>query len=823
MTRTAAAAPPTVHIVNRRAGGWLGVALRGSLVLLALAVLAGGAGAFTLYVHFARDLPRLDAFDEMSASGVTRFEAADGTLVGEWFQERRLGVTWGQLPERLVLAFLAAEDERFFEHSGIDLKGIVRAMVANLRSGDVKEGASTITQQLAKTLVGNARSYERKVKEAILARRMEDVYSKKQILTWYLNVIYLGHNSYGVQAAAQSYFRKNVWQLSLAEMAMIAGLAQSPSRVNPVINLPASRKRMAHVLQNMRKHGWISAAEERAALAEALVTYPLRDTLGDHVPYYTETVRKDIVARYDRPERPWLARGLVVSMAVDPGPQRVGQEALAAALEVLAKQQGYPGPLARLKRDDFLQRNKAWADPQPGHRVLARVSEVVKDAATVEIADGLSGRLTLEATRWAAPYSDLAAATANGKKGSAALVSFRGKLTSMAAAVAVDDVVLVEAGKREGRTVAVELVPVPLVEGALLSGPLVGSGPDVMVGGWDFDRSQVNRVFALRQTGSTMKPVVYSKAYDLGLPPSALFSGAPFREGGYNPTGARSKDDMLVWDALTHSENSVSLRVLQYVLNHTTLEDYQDWGRRIGLARDLTGFTSEVLGADQTPFGMARVFATLGRRGLAPELELVRKVTDKDGRVLERHIAPGDPDAGVGDTLIALWERTLSPPERRIPETTAWITARNLTEVVAHGTGTRAKKLGREAAGKTGTLPYDVWFDGFTADRVAVAWIGADRRERPLGRSEKDNKVYGGDTALPAWLTFMTAVAGTRPKAAVGGPAPDDVVDVTVDPATGLVVDGKGRTIPHRQGTEPTERALLPTDPANIGSVETEF
>ncbi|TNF28036.1 MAG: hypothetical protein EP329_18565 [Deltaproteobacteria bacterium] len=809
------------RVLNRRRGGWWGVALRGALVLMVMAVTAGGVGAFALYVHFARDLPRLDAFDEMSASGVTRFEASDGALVGEWFQERRLAVTWGQLPERLVLAFLAAEDERFFEHSGIDLRGVARAMVENLRSGERREGASTITQQLAKTLVGNARSYERKVREAILARRMEDVYSKKQILTWYLNAIYLGHNSYGVQTAAQNYFRKNVWELSLAEMAMVAGLAQSPSRVNPVVNLPASRRRMAHVLKNMREHGWISPEEEQAALAEELVTYPLRDTLGDHVPYYTETVRKDVMARYATPDGSWLDRGLVVSMAVDPGAQRVAQEALGAALEDLARRQGYPGPLARLEREAFFARNAAHASPAAGERVLARVSEVGKSQATVEIAEGLSGTLKLADTKWAAPYTELP--VKKGKRDTKASVSFGGTLKSMKDAFAVGDVVLVEVGAKKGREVPVELVPVPLMEGALLSLPVSGSGPDVMVGGWDFDRSQVNRAFAVRQTGSTMKPIIYSKAYDLGLPPGALFSGAPFRDGKYNPTGARSKDDMLVWDALAKSENSVSLRVLQYVLNHTTREDYQDWGRRLGLSRELTGFTSEVLGADQTPFGMARAFATLAHGGLAPATALVRKIVDKDGRVLERHVAPGDPDARFDDTLISLWESVLAPPERRIPATTAWITARNLTEVVARGTGTRAKKLGRDAAGKTGTLPYDVWFDGFTRDRVAVAWIGADRRERPLGKSEKVNKVYGGDTALPAWLAFMQAAEGDRPKRSVGGDPPADVVEVMVDPTTGLVVDAKGRTIPHRRGTEPTERALEPNDPANIGSLETEF
>lgn len=836
---------PRVVVVNRRPGGVAMIVVRALAVLLLVAGLGAGAAGFGVYVHFARDLPRLDTFDEMSRSGVTRFEAADGRVVGEWYQERRLAVTWGELPERLVLAFLAAEDARFFEHSGIDIRGVIRAMITNLRTGSLREGASTITQQLAKTLVGSDKSYARKVREAILARRMEDIYSKTQILTWYLNVIYLGHGSYGVQAAAQNYFRKNVWELSLAEMAMVAGLAQSPSRVNPVVNPPAALKRMAHVLGNMRARGWISADEERAALEEALVTHPLRDALGDHVPHYTETARQRVIARYDDGAGGWLDRGLTVSMAVDPAAQRVAERAVRDGLEDLARRQGFPGPLGRLERDDFFARNAPWSAPAAKDRVLARVAAVDKGSARVEISPSLAGTLKLPDMRWAAPYTEFDR-DARGRRVVRGRMSFKGKLTDVRKALAVGDVVLVEVGapakaqksKKRQKTkkeepardpatadeVALTLVPVPLMEGALLSyGLETGGGVDALVGGWDFDRSQVNRAWALRQTGSTMKPIVYSKAYDLGLPPSALFSGAPFREGEYNPTGARSKDDMLVFDALVKSENSVSLRVLQYVLNHTSLEDYREWGRRLGLARELTGFTSEVLGADQTLFSMAHAFGAFARRGLAPDMHLIRKVTDRDGRVLERNHGPLDPAADLGESLITLWRDAVSPPERLIPETTAWLVANNLATAVTTGTGKRARGLDRPAAGKTGTLAYDVWFDGFTAERVAAVWIGADRRERTLGPSERDNKVYGSDTAAPVWLAFMQEVDVGRAKRPVAGPRPDDVIDVRVDPETGLLATRGGREIPHRAGTEPTERSFEETDPSNIGALETEF
>ncbi len=817
------AAPRQAPIVlNRRRGGWAMTVARALAVLLVVVGLAGGGVGFGLYVHFARDLPRLDTFDEMAAAGVTRFEAADGQLVGEWSQQRRLAVTWRQLPAQLILAFLAAEDARFFEHSGVDLRGIARAFVANLKAGEAREGASTITQQLAKTLVGSAQSYERKVKEGILARRMEDLYSKRQILTWYLNVSYLGHGSYGVQAAAQNYFRKNVWELNLAEAAMIAGLAQSPSRVNPWVNMAAATRRMAHVLRNMLEQGWITAEERDAALDTKLIAYPLRDTLGDHVPYFTETVRKDIAARYGGGDA-WLEQGLTVSMTVEPALQRAASAALDEALVGLAKKQGWPGALGRLPREVFFARNAAWVELDAGARVLGRVAEAGAKTAKVEITPEVAGTLKLSEMRWAAPYTEFP--VRNGRKKTGGRVSFLGKLKRVSDALSAGDVVMVELGAKDDKTGAraLTLVPVPLMEGALVSYGVHGTGVDALVGGWDFDRSQVNRAEAVRQTGSTMKPIVYAKAYDLGLPPSALFSGAPFREGGYNPTGVKSKDDMLVWDALAKSDNSVSLRVLQYVLNHTSLEDYRAWGRRLGLPRTLNGYTSEVLGADQTPAGVARAFGTFARAGRAPDMHLVRRVVDREGHIRERHAHPLDPHAGLDDTLVGLWGTFTDPPEQRIDPTTAWLISRNLKEVVRRGTGKRAKRLGREAAGKTGTLPYDVWFSGFTADRVATAWIGADRRERTLGPSEKRNKVYGGDTALPPWLAFMARAEGDRPKREIGARQPADVVVVTIDRDTGLLASGAGVEIPHRRGTEPTERALDELDPANIGAIETEF
>ncbi|MGM0575767.1 MAG: penicillin-binding protein 1A [Myxococcota bacterium] len=815
-----------VRVANRRRGGWPGTALRALVVVGLVGALLAGAAAFGAYAWYARDLPRLDRFDDLVSPGVTRFEAGDGQVVGEWYQQRRIQLDWDQLPRKLVLAFLAAEDARFFFHEGVDLKGIVRAMITNIRAGEIREGASTITQQLAKALVGHDKSYERKIREAILARRMEDIYTKQQILTWYLNAIYLGHGSYGVQAAAQNYFRKDVWDLDLAEVAMIGGLPQSPGRVNPAVDMPAARRRMGHVLDQMHRRGWITADEREAALSTDLEVHPIRDTLGDHVPYYTEEVRKRIVDRYgeDGEGRSWLDLGLRVSMAVDPATQRVASEALGAALEDLAKRQGFPGPLGRMERDDFLARSAPYLPAggvSEGDRLLGRVTKAGEETATVELADGVAGTLRLKDTRWAGPYTEFP--VKGGRRITSGRVSFEPRLGAMNDALSPGDVVYVEVGGGKRDAPSLEMVPIPLMEGAFVSYPTAGGGLDALVGGWDFDRSQVNRAFSVRQTGSTMKPIVYSKAYDLGLPPSALFSGAPFREGDYNPTGKRTKDDMLVWDALAKSENSVSLRVLQYVLHHTSRDDYQAWGRALGLPRQLEGFTSEVLGADQTPFGMAHAFGVFARRGLDPTMGLVRKVVDDSGRVLERHVHPLDRHAPLHDVILAAWDRALRPAERRIAPRTAYLTGANLVEVVERGTGRRARRLEREVAGKTGTLPYDVWFDGFSRERVAVVWIGADRRERPLGLSEDVNRVYGSDTALPAWLAFMERVGAGRPHRSIVREPPPDIVRVRVDPDTGLLARDGGREIPHREGTAPTEFGWEPESPQNIHETETEF
>jgi penicillin-binding protein 1A len=873
-------------IPSVRRGGRAGFLARLAVALGGFGIGLGALAAMAIYTAYAGELTRpewrekLRSFDDMVAVGVTRFEASDHSLVGETFEERRLAVAWEELPRKLILAFLAVEDARFFDHTGIDLRGVARAMVVNLMAGNLREGASTITQQLAKTLVGAQKSLTRKVLEAILARRMEDRYTKEQILTWYLNVIYLGHGSYGVKAAAQNYFRKTLDGLTLAEMAALAGLPQSPGRVNPWLNPEASRRRTHHVLDKMLEQGWISSAEADAAKREPLKVYPLREPLRDQAPWYTETVRRD-GAKLLGPD--WLARGLNVTLGLDPATQRTAELELAEELEGVQMRQGWRGALGNLPRDTFLARNAEWA-PQllatatpgaipVGARVLARVERVNARSADMLISNDIVATMALADASWAAPWTEqpvVAGDDGRKRRDTKAKVSFDSKLKSLDLAFSVGDIVLVEVleppappkesppkkapktpkpprkpkkdtKKRKGpeavadtkdaapRVLHVKPVALSEVGGALLSLHPDGTSVDAMVGGFDFDRSEVNRAQSLRQLGSLMKPVIYGLAYELSLPPSALLSGAPFRDGRYNPTGARVEDDMFVWDGLAESENSVSLRVLRYVLNRTDDEAYRAWGKALGLSRPLEGHMSEVLGMDQTLWDAFTAYATFASVGLKVTPRLVQKAVDRDGKVVLRQVHPLQVHTSTHDALIAVHQRAATPPTRMIRRSTAHILVRNLVDAIQRGTGREARSLGFPVAGKTGTLPYDVWFAGFSDRRTTLVWVGDDNRTRTLGPSERDNRIYGATAPLPVFVRFMRAV-DTLPKGAAravpGGEPPPDVYDVAIDPATGLLAhpDTPGaRVLPHRAGTAPIDYAPRAQDILNVGDIEQEF
>ena len=383
---------------------------------------------FGVYVHYSRDLPELLPIESYYSNlkAPTTFHSANGMIIGEFFEERRLFAPLDEIPALQILALLAAEDERFLEHEGVDPRGILRAAYANLTAGKIVQGASTLTQQLAKSMLTNERSYQRKIREAILARRMEDVYSKTEILTLYMNQIFLGHNSYGFKAAAQNYFRKNLADLNLSEMTMLAVLPPSPSVVNPIRNMAKTRDRQAHVLQRMVKGGHITAAQAKAAQEQEVTVYRLLDEFGERMPYVVEESRKLVKEKYAtfaaakaEPDKEWLRHGLSIWTTVELDLQHRATGARVEELEKLDKKQGYRGPLGMLdsdeERTDFLEKaTRYYASAgmlsdgalREGTLYLAVVEGVGKDRVRVKVTDEVQGTLRRDDMTWAGEYKE---------------------------------------------------------------------------------------------------------------------------------------------------------------------------------------------------------------------------------------------------------------------------------------------------------------------------------------------------------------------------------------------------------------------------------
>ena len=864
----------TIRVTNARSRHPAWVLLRLLIALGLYAPIVVGVAALSMYTFFARGLPDIPAFAAYSQKEISTIRAFHHGPIAERYNEKRYIVGYDRIPRALVDAVLATEDASFFEHSGIDLKGIARAALHNLMAGRVVAGGSTITQQVAKSFIGAERSLWRKVKEAILARRMETVYSKEEILLLYLNRIYLGHHSYGVQAAALNYFRKNVEDLSLMEASLLAGTIQSPSYRNPYRDAEGARRRAEHVLRRMRDTGRIGQAALDEALAQELRVYPVLDTFARGAPYFARWVQE----RLDSDHPGWRTRGINAWTTADLWLTRRGERALWRGAEALGRRQGYRGPLTRLDTEARVQAFDAAVTRYLGENgglkalfVPARVTQVDKDHLDFQVTTAEKGRLTRSALAWARPYTEfprrvvvvravdgrirfeavaddghadtigrraarrwfsearLRAAERTLQAGERDQVRleryeptepvswsywdekkgrYKPGLRDARKAFGVNDVILVRrVADAKADAPRWELVDRPGPEGALaMIDPATGDVP-VAIGGLDFDRSQVNRLFSVRQTGSLIKPVFYALAYSLGLAPSRVFSGTPYREGDYNPAGARGREDMTVWKGLAKSRNNISLRIMRYVLDRVELEAMQAWGAALGLTHDFEGYLAEVLGANQTLDGMLNPFCTFLRQGDACERRPVLLVTDKDGQVLEDHRVFHHAFNRGQDVLMGFLNLTRDPPVRRVAPEVAAIMVENLRQVVQVGTATRARDaLKTPAGGKTGTLAYDLWFVGFLDDLVAGVWLGSDRNERYVGRARKGRDITASAAALPVWIDAIQGWLAHRARATRAVQLLDDLEWPDVDPDSGLL-SADGVSMPHLKGTAPMVRA----------------
>jgi penicillin-binding protein 1A len=804
---------------------------------LANAVVVAGVA---LYLHFARGLPEIPTLEEYRPPVVTEVLSADGQIAGEFFVERRKVVPYARIPERLVQAFLASEDQDFFEHGGVDWKGTLRAAVNTYVLRKRIQGGSTITQQTAKALLISAEGFEkatqkslaRKLREFILAKRLERAFTKEQILWMYLNGVYLGHHSYGVQSAAENYYRKNVEDLTLEEAALLAGLPQAPSRYSPFSHPEAAKDRRRYVLRRMFEEGFVTG-EERARAEEAEVkVHGVDDVFRETAPFYVEQVRRGIVERYGN-ER-LLQGGLRIESAMDLEKQRAAQAAMLKGLMEVDHRQGYAGPVAKVKGEEreALQERLARAWPagklELGAYAVGIVSKVDDKAgvAAVEVG-GNAGLLPLAGMRWArrpnpeAYYPE-------------ALIS------RVSTALAAGDVVLVrrverqelverERGLAQGKPDAIPQAEVllalehePKLQGALVSVDPWTGYVSAMVGGYDFEASEFNRAFqACRQPGSAFKPVVYAAAVEkLDYTPATILTDAPivFRDdaSSWKPQnfGETFKGDVTLRTALVNSMNIPAVKTAEALAARFGIQVLADWSRQLGITTPVKLELGTALGSSCVNlWELTNVYALLARYGERRPSTFVKRVLDRDGALLEDHTDWRDPWVPLSTRLAAGHAEVARPREQAMDERTAYVIVRLLRDVATVGTGARAAALGKPAAGKTGTTndSFDTWFMGFTHDLATGVWLGYDVNETPLGRYET-----GGHASLPIWLEYTAKALESRPQPEFVAPA--GVVEVRMDPETGKAVpeEARGVLAAFKQGTEPLVDAALPGEPAKV-------
>lgn len=810
---------------NARSFNPIVILLRFFLISFLSVLIFIGEALIGMYIYFASDLPLIPPFEDIKFGGVHTVVSSEGLPLAEMFKERRYIVPKDEIPDIVIKAFLASEDERFFEHKGLDFFGIVRAVISNIRYGEIREGASTITQQVARNLLlSRERTLSRKIREAILARRLEDIYTKDQILLLYLNLIYLGEGYYGVQAASLGYFGKKLKDLTIAEAATIAALSQSPSKINPIADPAETEKKRARVLRRMREAGFITEEQMQNALAEPLRAKGKRDVLGDGAPWAAVRAMeklKEITQDTDFSRPLQGGAGFVVETTIDMGVQMVAQKALWEGILALSKKQGFAGPIATLKPEQiplFLKKNEEYLK-DVGHLssyqglLLAVVEEVLPDRTKVSVTDEIKGTIPLSEMRWAGKYTEFPKDEKTGSFLEAKQVSFDVRIKDCRDALKPMDVVLVQEVSQansddpfERRIFRLAQLPKPV--GSLLVTDFRTGYILALVGSPDFDISQFDHTQALRQSGSAIKPIYYSKAYDLAIPPSSVVSGAPFRASSWVFEEKEETPDMTMFEALARSENLISLRVFRAVLERAGLQALNEWGIRLGLTHVFQGYPAEALGLDVTATELLQVFATFANMGIRKDFVLIKAIKDGNGRFIVDNRSPLDPTVSPFDAVFLQVGDVTNTGKRVISKDVAYIIGKNLRYVVEAGTAKRAKRLRRPVSGKTGTLPYDVWFVGYTDQMAGIVWVGEGKRERFLGKSRKDSKVFGANTALPIFLSLMENLPSKMPIQDPLQSPPENVVEVKVDPLTGRRSD-TGVPMPHLKGTEPPEEEVF--------------
>ena len=726
------------------------------------------------YVYLESQLPDVSALRTIRLQVPLDVYTSDGKLIGEFGPVRRAPVNFNQIPPLLVDALISTEDQRFYEHGGIDIRGLIRASFNLISTGTKSEGASTITMQVARNFyLTRQKTFTRKFEEILLAMKINKELSKDRILELYFNKIYFGQQAYGIAAAAQTYYGKTLDQLTLAQMAMLAGLPQAPSAINPITNPIGAKDRRDHVLRRLLDLGYIKKSEYDDAINEPLnATYhgPLVEV---HAPYVGAMAAQMMSQTYGDQA---FTHSYAVYTTINSQYQLAADNAIRSGLLAYDKRHGYRGPVEYIK--------DVHSTPLPA---------LQKILTLMPITSGLKPGVVMEV--------DATKATVFMGKGQSIIIPASGMSWTRKLPPAIlkaGDVIWVNALSNNNY----QLSQIPDAQAAFVSLDPKTGGITALVGGFNYRLSNFNRITqAYRQPGSSFKPLLYSAALAKGYTLASLFNDAPLvfndpsaDDGEWRPKNAEDQfgGPTRLREALVHSLNLVSIRILQAIgIPYAT-----QYISAFGFSPDqLPQNLTMALGtANITPLQMANAYAVIANGGYRVNPYLIQKVVDGKGKTVFQYNPP-------------------VPAQIMTPDTDFLITSA-MQGVIQNGTGSAARVLNRtDLAGKTGTTNQETnaWFDGFNSNVVAVAWLGFDQM--------KSTHEYGAQAALPIWMSFMQTVLQGTPESTL--PMPSDIVSVKIDPATGLLARGDQTNAISEyftKNTVPQETAPNNTGPAGSGA-----
>lgn len=772
-----------------------------SFLLGFIFALLGAMAGIGVYFYLSNDLPQISSLTEYHPPIITTVYSDDGRKIAEFFEERRIIQPLDQIPQELINAFIAAEDSRFYKHKGIDFYSIIRAFFKNLEAGTIVQGGSTITQQVTKSfLLTPEKSYTRKLKEAILAYRIDKAFNKTEILYLYLNQIYLGHGAYGVEAAAENYFGKSAQDLNLAECAILAGLPQAPSKYSPFRYPERAKQRQIYVLNRMVDEGFITNIEATEAINTPVEIKPRRNWYIEEIPYYTEQVRRYVEEKYGRDML--YNQGLKIYTAANIEMQKIAEEEVEKGLYELDKRQGFRGPEKHLAPEEieaFSKTVQSGLEDHPlevGQTLKGVVIKVDDSQKVVTVRTGNAlGQITIEDMEWA-------------RKPDPEVAYFETKVKLPSEALRIGDVILVKVKAKIKDTDSWQLAleQEPVAQAALLCLEAETGFVKVIVGGRDFRDSQFNRAFqSRRQPGSAFKPIIYAAALDKQFDepdkfftPASVIIDSPIvfedeeRDFTWKPRNYKERffGPTLMRDALAKSRNVVTIKILQDIGVEYAIE----YAKKMGITSELSKNLSIALGSSGVSLlELTKAYSVFANQGYLIEPVFIVKIEDRNGNVLEE-MAP---------------ERI-----KVIEKTTAYLMTHMLEGVVKYGTAWRLKALNRPVAGKTGTTNnlFDAWFLGYSPQYITGTWVGFDD-EAPLGKSET-----GSRAASPIWLGFMQRILADKPLKVFE--VPEGVVFTKIDAETGLLPIPESKEtafVCFKEGTEPTEYSKRPGEIADTG------